>query len=53
MPKAQPKASTLNTEGDFGRFTDFIKKLVSVPHSEVTRRLDAEKKAKVRKAERT
>jgi hypothetical protein len=46
MPKGEPKAATMNTPGDFGKFTDFMRKLVSVPHTEVKRRLEAEKKAK-------
>ena len=34
------------TPGDFGKFTEFMKRLVSVPHSEVKAKLDAEKQAK-------
>ncbi|MCU1249380.1 MAG: hypothetical protein JWQ49_2409 [Edaphobacter sp.] len=44
--KRPAKQSTMNTEGDFGKFTDLMRKLVSVPHSEMTRRLEAEKKNK-------
>jgi len=36
----------------FDRFTDFMKRLVRVPHSEVKARLDAEKEAKKRKRTR-
>jgi hypothetical protein len=38
--KRPAKESTMNTEGDFGKFTDLMRKLVSVPHSEMTRRLE-------------
>jgi hypothetical protein len=43
-----PKPSAKNTEGDFDRFTGFMKQLVTVPHSEIKAKLDAEKKAKKR-----
>src|SRR6266404_3014018 len=32
--------------GDFGKFTDFMRRLVAVPHSEIRAKLDAEKLAK-------
>jgi hypothetical protein len=35
-----------NEPGDFGKFTDFMRRLVAVPHSEIKARLDAEKEAK-------
>ena len=35
-----------NVSGDFDHFTSFMRKLVSVPHSEIKAKLDAEKKAK-------
>jgi len=38
-----------NETGDFGKFTDFMRRLVAVPHSEIKAQLDAEKKAKQRK----
>jgi hypothetical protein len=41
-----PKTSAKNTEGDFDRFTGFMKRLVAVPHSEIKAKLDAEKAAK-------
>jgi ribosome assembly protein YihI (activator of Der GTPase) len=46
----RPKPSAKNVEGDFGKFTDFMKRLVAVPHSEIKAKLDAEKRAKKRKA---
>ncbi len=35
-------------KGEFDRFTDFMRRLVAVPHSEIKAKLDAEKKAKGR-----
>jgi hypothetical protein len=37
-----------NVTGDFGKFTDFMRRLVAVPHSEIKAKLDAEKKSKQR-----
>jgi hypothetical protein len=45
----RPKPSAKNVTGDFAQFTDFMKRLVAVPHSEIKAQLDAEKKAKQRK----
>jgi len=44
-----PTTSAKNVTGDFGQFTDFMKRLVAVPHSEIKAQLDAEKKAKKQK----
>ena len=44
-----PTPSTKNMTGDFGRFTDFMRRLVAVPHSEIKAALDAEKEAKKKK----
>jgi len=44
-----PTQSAKNVTGDFGKFTDFMRKLVAVPHSEIKAKLDAEKLAKKRK----
>jgi hypothetical protein len=49
--KAEPKASRLNSpakdaQGDFAQFTDFMRRLVAVPHSEIKAKLDAEREAK-------
>ena len=46
----RPKLSAKNEQGDFGKFTDFMRRLVAVPHSEIKAKLDAEKRAKKRKA---
>jgi hypothetical protein len=48
MQRNHPKPSAKNTEGDFDRFTGFMKRLVAVPHSEIKAKLDAEKRAKKR-----
>jgi len=52
MPQ-KPSHSAKNEAGDFGRFTDFMKRLMAVPHSEIRAKLDAEKRAKARKSSRT
>jgi hypothetical protein len=44
-----PKAPAKNPTGDFGQFTNFVRRLVAVPHSEIKAKLDAEKRAKTRK----
>jgi hypothetical protein len=53
VPKGHPKSSAKNPMGDFGKFTDFMKRLVAVPHSEIKAKLDAENRAKARKSSRT
>jgi hypothetical protein len=45
----RPTHSAKNVEGDFGHFTNFMRRLVAVPHSEIKAKLDAEKQAKARK----
>jgi len=47
-----PTQSAKNVTGDFGKFTDFMKRLVAVPHSEIKAKLDAEKQAKQRQKKR-
>jgi hypothetical protein len=44
-----PKPSGKNATGEFGKFTDFMKRLMAVPHSEIKAKLEAEKRAKKRK----
>jgi hypothetical protein len=46
MFAGHPDDSAKNETGDFARFTDFMKRLVAVPHSEIKARLEAEKKRK-------
>ena len=42
----KPIPSAKNESGDFERFKDFARRVVSVPHSTIKARLDAEKEAK-------
>jgi len=52
MPK-QPEPSAKNVTGDFDAFTNFMRKLMAVPHSEIKATLDAEKQAKQRRKKRS
>ncbi len=45
-----PKPSAKIETGEYAKFKDFMTRLVAVPHSEIKSKLDAEKKAKKRKA---
>lgn len=47
-----PKPSAKNESGDFVKFTNFMRRLVAVPHSEIKAQLDAEKQAKQRRQKR-
>jgi hypothetical protein len=47
-----PNASAKNVTGDFGKFTDFRRRLVAVPHSEIKAKLDAEKQARKQRTKR-
>jgi len=49
----RPTSSAKNVTGDFGKFTDFMRRLVAVPHSEIKAKLDAEKQAKQRRQKRS
>jgi hypothetical protein len=42
----KPRPSAKNVSGDFDKFTDFMRRLMAVPHSEIKARLEAEKKTK-------
>lgn len=48
----RPKAPAKNPTGDFGHFTDFMRRLVAVPHSEIKAKLDAEKQVKQQQRKR-
>jgi hypothetical protein len=48
-----PKAPAKNPTGDFGQFTNFMRRLVAVPHSEIKAKLDAEKQAKQQRRKRS
>jgi hypothetical protein len=45
----RPRHSAKNEEGDFGKFKNFMGRLMAVPHSEIKAKLDAEKKSKQRR----
>ncbi len=49
MPTNRPRTSAKNEPGEFDRFTDFMRRLVAVPHSEIKAKLDAEKLTKEQK----
>jgi len=55
MPQkpTRPTHSAKNVTGDFGKFTDFMRRLVAVPHSEIKAKLDAEKQAKRQRKKRS
>ena len=44
-----PSHPAKNAEGEFDRFTNFMRRLVAVPRSEIKAKLDAEKKQKATK----
>ena len=50
--RSRPVNPAKNVTGDFGQFTDFMRRLVAVPHSEIKAKLDAEKQAKPRQKKR-
>lgn len=47
-----PKPSAKNEQGEFGKFTNLLDRLLAVPHSEIKAKLDAEKKRKQRSKRR-
>jgi hypothetical protein len=49
MPN-HPTTPAKEITGNSGVFTDFMRRLVKVPHSEIKAKLDAEKKSKRTKA---
>jgi len=53
IDKTQTRKSRASGNGEFDRFSGFMKRLVAVPHSEIKAKLDAEKKAKARKSVKT
>jgi hypothetical protein len=46
VPPSQPASSAKNETGDFEAFKVFTRRILSVPHSEIKAKLDAEKAAK-------
>ncbi len=49
---SHPSNPAKNELGEFDRFTEFMRRLLAVPHSEIKAALDAEKAAKMRKPKR-
>ncbi len=43
---SQPNIPAKDEAGDFDKFTNFVRQIVSVPHSEIQRRLEEEKRSK-------
>lgn len=43
---SHPKPSAKNDPDEFARFSSFMKRLVTVPHSEIKEKLDAEKRSR-------
>jgi hypothetical protein len=48
-----PESSGKKSQGEYANFSDFMRRLVAVPHSEIKAKLDAEKQVKKRHAKRT
>jgi hypothetical protein len=46
---SRPKPSAKNETGEYAQFTNFMRRLVAVPHSEIKAKLEAEKRTKARK----
>ena len=42
----QPDSPAKDVQGDFDQFTEFARRILSVPHSEIQRRLEAERRFK-------
>jgi hypothetical protein len=43
MPTKRPKPAATETHGDFDKFTNFVRRLMAVPHSEVKAAMEADK----------
>lgn len=52
MFASQPDPSAKNEGNDYAKFTDFMKRLVAVPHSEIKAQLEREKRTKKKRASR-
>ncbi len=50
--QTHPKPSAKNAAGEYANFESALKQVLSVPHSELKAKLDAEKRAKQRKSKR-
>jgi hypothetical protein len=47
-----PKPSAKNETGEYDRFENALKKVLSVPHSEIKSKIDAEKQARKQQKQR-
>jgi hypothetical protein len=47
---SHPRPSAKNESGEYANFEDALKKVLSVPHSKIKSKLDAEKRKRVKKA---
>jgi hypothetical protein len=45
-----PKPSAKNATGEYAAFEDALKKVLSVPHSDIKSKLDAEKRKRIKKS---
>jgi hypothetical protein len=48
----RPAAPAKNEQGEFGKFTNLLDRILSVPHSKIKAELDAEKEAKRTRSKR-
>jgi hypothetical protein len=44
MPTKSQKEPATEAQGDFGKFQNFVRRLMAVPHSEVKAAIEADKK---------
>lgn len=51
MPR-KPSHSGKNETGDFGKFKNFMRSLIAVPHSEIKAKLDSEKRERKTRSKR-
>jgi hypothetical protein len=47
---SHPKPSGKNVSGEYAAFEDALKKVLSIPHSKLKSKLDAEKRKRVKKS---
>lgn len=48
----KPNSSAKNVTGESGKFVDFMRRLMQVPHSEIKAKLDTEKRTRTNRASR-
>lgn len=47
---SHPKPSAKNASGEYANFEDALKKVLSVPHSKIKSKLNAEKRKRIKNA---